>query len=58
MPNQEIFANALKRLQSRFPDIPDPQEHPVQFLLELHRLWKEGGGKLSGKPRHSDRFLR
>jgi hypothetical protein len=30
---------------------------PVRFVLELARSWKERGGFVAGKPRHSDRYL-
>ncbi len=57
MPNQEHFASALKRIQALFPNVADPAAQPNDFLLAIHGLWKEGGGKLAGKPRHSDRYL-
>jgi hypothetical protein len=34
-----------------------PAEAPVEFVRELARSWKERGGFLAGKPRHSDRYL-
>jgi hypothetical protein len=34
-----------------------PTEAPVEFVRELAQRWKERGGYLSGKPRHSDRYL-
>jgi hypothetical protein len=30
---------------------------PVDFVRELARCWKDKGGYLAGKPRHSDRYL-
>jgi hypothetical protein len=35
----------------------DPAEQPMEFVRELVRFWKERGGLLAGKPRHSDRYL-
>jgi hypothetical protein len=35
----------------------NPAEAPVDFVRELARCWKERGGYLAGKPRHSDRYL-
>jgi len=32
-------------------------EAPVEFVRDLAQRWKEKGGFLSGKPRHSDRYL-
>jgi hypothetical protein len=34
-----------------------PTEAPVEFVRDLAQRWKERGGFLSGKPRHSDRYL-
>ena len=34
-----------------------PTDAPVEFVRELAQRWKERGGHLSGKPRHSDRYL-
>jgi hypothetical protein len=35
----------------------DPAREPVRFVLDLANYWKKGGGKVAGKPRHSDRYL-
>jgi hypothetical protein len=35
----------------------NPTDAPVDFIRELAQRWKERGGFLSGKPRHSDRYL-
>lgn len=34
-----------------------PADEPTQFVLDLARRWKERGGIVAGKPRHSDRYL-
>src|SRR5215468_9290859 len=34
-----------------------PTDAPVEFVRELAQRWKDKGGHLSGKPRHSDRYL-
>jgi DNA-binding transcriptional LysR family regulator len=34
-----------------------PTEAPVEFVRDLGRRWKEGGGLIAGKPRHSHRYL-
>jgi hypothetical protein len=34
-----------------------PGDEPVRFVLELARIWKDRGGFVAGKPRHSDRYL-
>jgi hypothetical protein len=35
----------------------NPAEKPAQFVLDLARAWKERGGTVAGKSRHSDRYL-
>src|SRR5262249_36033154 len=35
----------------------NPADRPAQFVLDLARIWKERGGTVAGKPRHSDRYL-
>jgi hypothetical protein len=35
----------------------NPAADPAQFVLALHRSWKERGGAVAGKSRHSDRQL-
>jgi hypothetical protein len=32
-------------------------DEPTQFVLDLAHRWKERGGTVAGKPRHSDRYL-
>src|ERR1700730_11461936 len=32
-------------------------EAPAEFVIGLAQRWKERGGLLAGKPRHSDRYL-
>ena len=34
-----------------------PADEPVEFVRDLARRWKERGGTVAGKPRHSDRYL-
>ena len=34
-----------------------PIEAPAEFVRELAQRWKENGGFVAGKPRHSDRYL-
>jgi hypothetical protein len=52
-----VFEEALKRLAYFVKSYSDPEEKTQQFVRDVHRQWKENGGKLSGKIRHSDRFL-
>jgi hypothetical protein len=35
----------------------NPADRPAQFVLDLARAWKDRGGTVAGKPRHSDRYL-
>jgi hypothetical protein len=34
-----------------------PADAPAQFVVDLAQEWKERGGNVAGKPRHSDRYL-
>jgi hypothetical protein len=34
-----------------------PELSPAQFVVDLGRYWKKGGGRVAGKYRHSDRYL-
>jgi hypothetical protein len=34
-----------------------PAEAPAQFVVDLAHQWKDRGGNVAGKPRHSDRYL-
>src|SRR5262245_5417431 len=50
--------NLAKALETIAEDVSaDPAEAPVEFVRELHRCWKDRGGLVAGKPRHSDRYL-
>ena len=57
MSNEAVFENMLKRITAQMPPLANPAELPAQFVRDLHRQWKEGGGRVAGKPRHSDRYL-
>jgi hypothetical protein len=48
---------SLEKLKELIPDIPDPNSQSESFVRAIHRGWKSSGGYVSGKPRHSDRFL-
>lgn len=49
-------AEALEKLSDRL-DVGDPADNPADYIRAIHAAWKQEGGLLSGKPRHSDRFL-
>jgi hypothetical protein len=49
------LAKALEVIAEFSP--ADPTVAPVDFVRELARRWKENGGLLAGKHRHSDRYL-
>jgi hypothetical protein len=51
--NNEI----LDELEKLLPSLANPVRNPEQFVRDLHRRWKDAGGILAGKPRHSDRHL-
>jgi len=54
--NGDSEGGAFKIIEKRaFTSIPVAE--PAQFVLALHRSWKERGGTVAGKARHSDRQL-
>ena len=56
--NAEASPKVLESLQIIAKHVSaSPTEAPVDFVRELAQRWKERGGYLSGKPRHSDRYL-
>ena len=57
MANEGDLENALKTILTKMPQLASPAEQPAQFVRDLLRQWKEDGGKVAGKPRHSDRYL-
>jgi hypothetical protein len=50
------ISGALKSIEKYVP-ASRPAANPIQFVLALSRAWKERGGTVAGKPRHSDRQL-
>lgn len=44
-------------LIKQMPEADELIVHPEGFILAAHRKWKKIGGKLAGKPRHSDPFF-
>jgi hypothetical protein len=53
--DNELAAFAkLGRLISETADLADQSE---KLVRAIHRAWKDAGGTVNGKPRHSDRFL-
>lgn len=57
MADEGAAEKALKKILLRMPQLANPVENPAQFVRDLVRQWKDDGGKLAGKPRHSDRYL-
>jgi hypothetical protein len=55
VPSQNDVAEALEII-SKFVSV-DPAETPALFVMRLAQKWKERGGLVAGKPRHSDRYL-
>ena len=55
VPSQRDVAEALEVI-SQFVSV-DPAETPALFVMKLAQKWKERGGLVAGKPRHSDRYL-
>ncbi len=48
----------FKKIAARLKDLPEPEKEPARFVIGVHRQWKAAGGKVAGKPRHSDQYLR
>jgi hypothetical protein len=50
--------NLLESLEIIAKYVPtSPADAPAEFVRELAHRWKERGGLVAGKPRHSDRYL-
>jgi hypothetical protein len=54
--SQEKILESLGKIREHVPSL-DPGDKPAQFVIDLARAWKERGGTVAGKPRHSDRYL-
>jgi len=54
MPPKDV-QGALEVVAKYVP--ASPTDAPVEFVRGLARAWKERGGFVAGKPRHSDRYL-
>jgi hypothetical protein len=54
--SQEKILESLGKIREQVT-APDPADKPTQFVLDLAKAWKERGGTVAGKPRHSDRYL-
>jgi hypothetical protein len=54
--SQQKILESLGKIREHVPSL-DPGDKPGQFVLDLARAWKERGGTVAGKPRHSDRYL-
>ena len=52
-----VLEKAFKTIFDHIPQITQPADQPAKFVRDLHKQWKEDGGKFAGKPRHSDRYL-
>jgi hypothetical protein len=55
VPSRVDVADALEII-AKYVSV-DPAETPAQFVVKLAQKWKERGGLVAGKPRHSDRYL-
>ncbi len=57
MADGDLLKNALIKISERVELSGDPRSDPARFVRDVHKRWKDEGGKVGGKPRHSDRFL-
>lgn len=48
---------AIQNVEEHIGPLADLQKKPDEFVRGLHRAWKSQGGKVSGKPRHSEKYL-
>jgi hypothetical protein len=55
VPSQRDVAEALEAI-AKYVSVA-PAETPALFVIKLAQKWKEKGGLVAGKPRHSDRYL-
>jgi hypothetical protein len=55
VPSRVDVADALEII-AKYVSVA-PAETPAQFVVKLAQKWKERGGLVAGKPRHSDRYL-
>ncbi|SRR5579871_4046927 len=52
------LSNIQKSLEIIAKYVPtNPADAPAEFVRDLAHRWKERGGRVGGKPRHSDRYL-
>jgi hypothetical protein len=56
-PSEKMAHPIPKKLLGLVPSLENKVDSPEDFIRTLHKAWKHAGGTLSGKPRHSDRFL-
>jgi hypothetical protein len=54
---EDLELAAFERLSQVIPETADLAARPEKLVRVVHRAWKAAGGTVSGKPRHSDRFL-
>ena len=57
MASQTVHDKAIQNVEEHIGPLADLQKKPDEFVRGLHLQWKTLGGKISGKPRHSDRYL-
>jgi hypothetical protein len=57
MTNSDILDNALTKISKHAGRSVNISSEPNELVRLVHKAWKANGGKLAGKPRHSDRFL-
>jgi hypothetical protein len=56
--NSAAFPKVLESLEIIAKYVAaSPAAAPAEFVIDLAQRWKERGGLLAGKPRHSDRYL-
>jgi hypothetical protein len=54
---RESATDSFLELRKLIPNLSEPETRPEAYVRDIHRAWKDGGGTLAGKPRHSDRYL-
>ena len=54
---ENVLNAALKLISGHVESVSDPTENPEQYIRDIHRQWRGIGGRVAGKPRHSERYL-
>lgn len=57
MTTSRAIDATIQKIVDQIEDLVDIEKNPAEFIRDIYKEWKTRGGKVSGKPRHSDRYL-